>query len=52
MGRKRENVNCPTTGNQRTVAGVVADTFFQKAKFVDCDFDLTDERDGTICKIV
>jgi hypothetical protein len=27
------------------------DKLFQKAKFVDCDFDLGyDEKDGTICK--
>jgi hypothetical protein len=36
----RENANRPTTGNRTTVAGVVADKLFQKAKFVDRNFDL------------
>jgi hypothetical protein len=38
--KERENSNRPTTGNKTTVAGVVADKLFQKAKFVDRDFDL------------
>jgi hypothetical protein len=36
----RENANRPTTGDRTTVAGVVADKLFQKAKFIDRDFDL------------
>ncbi len=48
-----ENASRPTTGDMTTVAGVVADKLFQKAKFVDLDFDLGyDETDGTICKFV
>jgi hypothetical protein len=50
---ERENASRPTTGDKTTVAGVVADKLFQKAKFVDRDFDLGyDETDGTICKFV
>jgi hypothetical protein len=42
-----------TTGDMTTVAGVVADKLFQKAKFVDHDFDLGyDETEGSICKFV
>jgi hypothetical protein len=49
----RENANCPTTGDRTTVAGVVADKSFQKAKFVDRNFDLGyDETEGSICKFV
>jgi hypothetical protein len=49
----RENANRPTTGDRTTVAGVVADKLFQKAKFVDGDFDLGyDETEGSICKFV
>jgi hypothetical protein len=49
----RENANCPRIGDRTTVAGVVADKLFQKAKFVDCDFDLGyDETKGSICKFV
>jgi hypothetical protein len=50
---ERENASRPTTGDKTTVAGVVADKLFQKAKFVNRDFDLGyDETDGTICKFV
>ena len=31
----RENANRPITGDKTTVAGVVADKLFQRAKFVD-----------------
>jgi hypothetical protein len=49
----REMATRTTTGNWTTVAGVVADKLFQKAKFVDCDFDLGfDETEGSICKFV
>ena len=49
----RENANRPTTGDRTTVAGVVADKLFQKAKFVDRDFDLGyDVTEGSICKFV
>jgi hypothetical protein len=49
----RENANPPTTGDRTTVAGVVADKLFQKAKYVDRDFDLGyDETEGSICKFV
>jgi hypothetical protein len=50
----RENTNRPTTGDRTTVAGVVvADKLFQKAKFVDRDFDLGyNETKGSICKFV
>jgi hypothetical protein len=50
---ERENASRPTTGDKTTVAGVVADKLFQKAKFVNRDFDLGyDETDGTICTFV
>jgi hypothetical protein len=50
---ERENASRPTTGDKTTVAGIVADKLFQKAKFVNRDFDLGyDEVDGTICKFV
>jgi hypothetical protein len=50
---ERENANRPTKGNKATVAGVVADKLFQKAKFVDCDFvSGYDEKDGMIRKFV
>jgi hypothetical protein len=53
MGSKREHANRPTTGDRTTVAGVVADKLFQKAKFVERDFDLGyDETEGSICKFV
>jgi hypothetical protein len=43
----RENANRPTTGDRTTVAGVLVDKLFQKAKFVDRDFDLGyDETEG------
>ena len=49
----RDNSNQPTTGDKTTVAGVVADNLFQRAKFVDRDTDLMyDERDGSVCKFV
>jgi hypothetical protein len=49
----REMATHTTTGDRTTVAGVVADELFQKAKFVDRDFDLGyDETEGTICKFV
>ncbi len=49
----REMATRTTTGDRTTVAGVVADKLFQKAKFVDRDFDLGyDEREGSICKFV
>jgi hypothetical protein len=37
---ERENASRSTTGNKTTVAGVVADKLFQKAKFFNRDFDL------------
>jgi hypothetical protein len=47
----RENANRPTAGDITTVAGVVADKLFQKAKFVDRNFELGyDETEGSICK--
>ena len=49
----RDNSNQPTTGDKTTVAGVVADNLFPRAKFVDRDTDLMyDERDGSVCKFV
>jgi hypothetical protein len=36
----REDASHPTTGDEITVAGVVADKLFKKAKFFDRDFDL------------
>jgi hypothetical protein len=49
----REMATHTTTGDRTTVAGVVADKLFQKAKFVDRDFDLGfDETEGSICKFV
>jgi hypothetical protein len=49
----REMATRTTTGYRTTVAGVVADKLFQKAKFVDRDFDLGfDEIEGSICKFV
>ena len=36
----RENANRSTTGDRTTVAGVVADKLFQRAKFVDRSTDL------------
>ncbi len=49
----KENVNRPTTGDKTTIAEVVADKLFQKAKVVDPDFDLGyNETDGSICKFV
>jgi hypothetical protein len=48
-----DTANRPTTGDRTTLAGVVADKLFQKAKFVDRDFDLGhDETEGSICKFV
>jgi hypothetical protein len=50
---ERENADRPTTGDKTTVAGVVADNLLQKAKLVDCDFNLGyNETDGTICEFV
>jgi hypothetical protein len=40
VSEKRENVNHPTTADKTAVAGVVADKFFQRAKFVDRNTDL------------
>jgi hypothetical protein len=38
-------------GEKRTVAGVLADKLFQRAKFVDHSTDLMyDEKDGSICR--
>jgi hypothetical protein len=49
----RENANRLTTGDRTTVAGVVADKLFQRAKFVDRNTDLMyDESDGMICKFL
>ena len=49
----RENANRPITGDKTTVAGVVADKLFQRAKFVDRNTDLMyDESEGTICKFL
>ncbi len=49
----RENANRSTTGDRTTVAGVVADKLFQRAKFVDRSTDLMyDESEGTICNFV
>jgi len=47
---KRSIENCLTTGDKTTVAGVVADKLFPRAKFVDRDTDLM--YDGPICKFV
>jgi hypothetical protein len=50
---ERENTSRPMTVHKTTVAGVVADKLFQKAKFVYRDFDLGyDETDEAICKFV
>jgi hypothetical protein len=50
----REMATRTTTGDRTTVAGVVVvDKLFQKAKFVDRDFDLGfNETEGSICKFV
>jgi hypothetical protein len=49
----REMATHTTTGDRTTMAGVVADKLFQKAKLVDRDFDLEyDETEGSICKFV
>jgi hypothetical protein len=49
----RETSTHTTTGDRTSVAGVVADKLFQKAKFVDRDFDLGfDETEGSICKFI
>jgi hypothetical protein len=51
--REREKANCLTPGDKKTVAEVVADKLFQKAKFVDRDLDLVyGQRYGTIYKFV
>jgi hypothetical protein len=49
----RDIANQRSTGDKTTVAGVVADKLFQRAKFVDRHNDLMyDEGEGTICKFV
>ena len=49
----RDSANQRTTGDKTTVAGVVADKLFQRAKFVDRHNELMyDEREGSICKFV
>ena len=49
----RDTANQRTTGDKTTVAGVVADKLFQRAKFVDRHNDLMyDEKEGSICKFV
>jgi hypothetical protein len=49
----REMATRTIIGDRTTVAGVVADKLFQKAKFVDRVFDLGyGETEGSICKFV
>ena len=49
----RDQATDLTTGDKTTVAGVVSDKLFQRAKFVDRDNDLMyDEKDGSVCKFV
>ncbi len=50
---KRETNNGLTTGDKETVAGVVAQKLFPRAKFVDRDTDLMyDDKEGSICHFV